>query len=45
MKPCGFNETCKDGVVPYEDAKIYTFKKSVTDVDAGKLKKITYTRN
>jgi hypothetical protein len=20
LNPCGFNETCKDGVVPYEDA-------------------------
>jgi outer membrane protein OmpA-like peptidoglycan-associated protein len=43
LNPCGFNETCKDGVVPYEDAVNLYFLKSVTDVDAGKTEKITYT--
>jgi outer membrane protein OmpA-like peptidoglycan-associated protein len=42
LNPCGFNETCKDGVVPYEDAVNLYFLKSVTDVDAGKTEKITY---
>ena len=43
LNPCGFNETCKDGVVPYEDAVNLYFLKSVTDVAAGKADKITYT--
>jgi outer membrane protein OmpA-like peptidoglycan-associated protein len=43
LNPCGFNETCKDGVVGYEDAVNLYFLKSVSDVDAGKAEKITYT--
>lgn len=42
LNPCGFNETCKDGVVPYEDAVNLYFLKSITDVDAGKTEKISY---
>jgi OOP family OmpA-OmpF porin len=43
LNPCDFNETCKEGVVPYEDAVNLYFLKSVSDVDAGKSEKITYT--
>ncbi len=42
LNPCGFNETCKEGVVPYEDAVNLYFLKSITDVDAGKVEKISY---
>lgn len=42
LNPCGFNETCKDGVVGYEDAVNLYFLKSVSDVDAGKAEKISY---
>lgn len=45
LNPCGFNETCKDGVVPYEDAVNLYFLKSISDVDAGKTEKITYNEN
>lgn len=45
LNPCGFNETCKDGVVGYEDAVNLYFLKSVTDVDAGKAEKVSYTEN
>lgn len=43
LNPCGFNETCKDGVVPYEDAVNLYFLKSVTDVDAGTAVKQDYS--
>ncbi len=43
LNPCGFNETCKDGVVPYEDVVNMYFLNSISDVDAGKVEKITYT--
>ncbi len=42
LNPCDFNNTCKEGVVGYEDAVNLYFLKSVTDVDAGKVEKITY---
>lgn len=42
LNPCGFNESNPDGVVPYDDAVNLYFLKSVTDVDAGKIEKITY---
>jgi len=42
LNPCGFNETCKDGVVPYEDAVNLYFLKSVTIGDAGKAEKVSY---
>lgn len=42
LNPCGFNETCKDGVVEYENAVNLYFLKSITDVDAGKTEKISY---
>jgi OmpA-OmpF porin, OOP family len=43
LNPCDFNGMCKEGVVPYEDAVNLYFLKSVSDVDAGKTDKITYT--
>lgn len=43
LNPCGFNETCKEGVVGYEDAVNLYFLKSVSDIDAGKTEKISYT--
>lgn len=43
LNPCDFNATCKDGVVGYEDAVNLYFLKSISDVDAGKTEKITYT--
>lgn len=45
LNPCGFNETCKDGVVQYEDAVNLYFLKSITDVDAGKTQTFNYAEN
>ncbi len=45
LNPCGFNESCPDGVVQYEDAVNLYFMKSITDVDAGKIVKISYAEN
>jgi len=45
LNPCGFNETCKEGVVDYESAVNLYFLKSVSDVDAGKVEKISYAEN
>lgn len=42
LNPCGFNESNPDGVVAYDDAVNLYFLKSVTDVDAGKIEKISY---
>ena len=44
LNPCGFNETCTDGVVPYEDAVNLYFLKSVSDVDAGTTEKQDYSK-
>jgi len=44
LNPCNFNGTCKEGVVPYEDAVNLYFLKSVTDVDAGTAVKQDYTQ-
>lgn len=44
LNPCGFNETCTDGVVGYEDAVNLYFLKSVTDVDAGTTEKQDYSK-
>lgn len=44
LNPCGFNETCKDGVVPYEDAVNLYFLKSINIGDAGTSEKIDYTK-
>lgn len=43
LNPMGFNEACKDGVVPYEDAVNLYFLKSITDIDGGDVQKITYS--
>jgi OOP family OmpA-OmpF porin len=43
LNPCGFNETCKEGVVGYENAVNLYFLKSVTDVDAGTTTKQDYS--
>lgn len=43
LNPCDFNGTCKEGVVPYEDAVNLYFLKSITDVDAGTTTKQDYT--
>jgi outer membrane protein OmpA-like peptidoglycan-associated protein len=42
LNPCGFNETCPDGVVPYDDAVNLYFLKSINIGDAGKVQKISY---
>jgi hypothetical protein len=39
LNPCGFNETCKDGVVPYEDAVNLYFLKVLQMLMLVKLKK------
>lgn len=44
LNPMGFNETCKDGVVPYEDAVNLYFLKSINIGDAGTTEKIDYTK-
>lgn len=43
LNPAGFNETCKDGVIPYDDAVNLYFLKSINDIDAGKTQKVDYT--
>ena len=43
LNPCGFNETCKDGVVPYDDAVNLYFLTSANVGDKGSVQKITYT--
>lgn len=42
LNPCGFNETCPEGVVPYDDAVNLYFLKSINIGDAGKVQKISY---
>jgi outer membrane protein OmpA-like peptidoglycan-associated protein len=44
LNPMSFNETCKDGVVPYEDAVNLYFLKSINIGDAGTTEKIDYTK-
>jgi OOP family OmpA-OmpF porin len=43
LNPCGFNETCSDGVVSYEDAVNLYFLKSINIGDSGKTEKIDYS--
>lgn len=45
LNPCGFNESNKNGVIPFEDAFNPYFIKSidVNKIDAGKTEKISYT--
>lgn len=42
LNPCDFNNTCKNGVVGYEDAVNLYFLKSISDVDAGTAEKQSY---
>lgn len=42
LNPCGFNQSCKNGVVAYDDAVNLYFLSQVKDVAAGKVEKITY---
>jgi outer membrane protein OmpA-like peptidoglycan-associated protein len=44
LNPCGFNESVKSGVIPYEDAVNLYFLKSINDIDAGVTKKADYTQ-
>ena len=43
LNPSGFNESNKNGVVPFEDAFNSYFIKSITNIDGGKTQKISYT--
>jgi outer membrane protein OmpA-like peptidoglycan-associated protein len=45
LNPCGFNESCKDGVVPYEDAVNLYFLTNANVGFAGKAEKINYSAN
>lgn len=45
LNPCGFNETCKEGVVSYEDAVNLYFLKSITDIESLKSEKVNYSAN
>ena len=42
LNPCGFNETCKNGVVSYADAVNLYFLTSANVNDAGAIQKIDY---
>ncbi len=44
LNPCGFNESNKDGVVPYDDAVNLYFLQSVKVEDAGTTKKVDYSQ-
>ena len=45
LNPCGFNESCTNGVVPYEDAVNLYFLSSIKDgLYAGKTEKISYAK-
>ena len=46
LNPCGFNESCPSGVVPYEDAVNLYFLSSIRDnVYNGTTEKISYAEN
>ena len=45
LNPCGFNESCKSGVVSYEDAVNLYFLTSIKDgVCAGKTESVDYSK-
>lgn len=44
LNPMDFNSTCKEGVVPYEDAVNLYFLKSISDIDAGTAQKADYSQ-
>lgn len=43
LNPCGFNQNCKNGVVPYDDAVNLYFLKSINDIQAGKKDTVSYS--
>ena len=43
LNPCGFNESVKGGIVPYDDAVNLYFLKSINDIDAGVIQKANYS--
>jgi outer membrane protein OmpA-like peptidoglycan-associated protein len=43
LNPCGFNQSVKSGVVPYDEAVNLYFLKNINDIDAGKTEKVDYT--
>jgi OOP family OmpA-OmpF porin len=47
LNPCGFNETCPNGVVPYEDAVNLYFINSIdgSSIANGKVDKVDYSSN
>jgi flagellar motor protein MotB len=45
LNPCGFNESVKGGVIPFEQAVNMYFLKSINDIDGGVTKKIDYSQN
>lgn len=44
LNPCGFNESVKAGIVPYDEAVNMYFMKSINDVDAGVTAKADYSK-
>jgi len=42
LNPCGFNESCPNGVVAFDDAVNMYFLSQIKGVDAGTIKKIEY---
>lgn len=44
LNPCGFNESVKGGIIPYDEAVNLYFLKSINDIDAGVAKKVDYTQ-
>jgi outer membrane protein OmpA-like peptidoglycan-associated protein len=45
LNPGGFNQNCKGGVIPYEDAVNLYFLKSINDIQSGKKDTVSYTEN
>lgn len=44
LNPCGFNQSVKSGVVPYDNAVNLYFLKSINDIDAGNATKADYSK-
>jgi outer membrane protein OmpA-like peptidoglycan-associated protein len=42
---CNFNQTCKAGVLPYEDAVNWYFLKSINDIEVSKKDTVSYADN
>ena len=45
LNPGDFNSTCKNGVIPYNQAVDLYFIKSINDIDAGTVEKANYSTN